>query len=136
MNISDLQGAWTGTNELWLEPGTPVRTSDATVRIEGTRVHYTWSFEGKPQQGELVLTDEAATWQDSWHQPGGVALEPMKRWGARFRGGYSYPAGDGSPDWHWTMSLLQRPDGSLVITMTNVTPWGEEAPAVRLVAQR
>ncbi len=135
MSLSNIQGNWAGPNELWLEPGSPALTSDATMRVDGNTVTYTWSYEGKPQQGELVIDAEGATWRDSWHQGGGVRLVAMKPWGALFRGGYSYPAGDG-PDWHWTMSLFQRPDGSLVLAMTNVTSWGEEAPAVRLVGTR
>ena len=49
--------------------------------------------------------------------------------------------GDGGPRWGWRMMLSLRPpfEGapeSLVLQMTNIAPWGEEARAVRMVAAR
>ena len=49
----------------------------------------------------------------------------------------SYPAGEG-PDWGWRLRVCLRTMGPerLVLQMTNVTPWGEEARAVRMTCER
>lgn len=48
---------------------------------------------------------------------------------------FAYPAPEG-PDWGWRIAVCERPSGELVLQMTNVTPWGEEARAVRMVFRR
>jgi hypothetical protein len=36
-------------------------------------------------------------------------------------------------DWGWRIGLsLRAPTGELVLRMTNIAPWGEEARAVRM----
>jgi hypothetical protein len=40
-------------------------------------------------------------------------------------------------DWRWRIALtLRAPTDELVLQMTNIAPWGEEARAVRMVAKR
>jgi len=39
--------------------------------------------------------------------------------------------------WGWRIALCHRaPTGELVLQMTNIAPWGEEARAVRMTAKR
>ena len=40
-------------------------------------------------------------------------------------------------NWGWRINLCFRePTGELVLQMTNIAPWGEEARAVRMVCKR
>lgn len=124
---------WAGPAELWLDPtGYDANKSDATLSVEPDGLVYTWSYEGREHRGELRRDDQGLRWKDSWHQPEFVALEPVPRRGSLVAAAYSYPAGSG-PDWHWGIKLSQRPDGTLVLQMTNIAPWGEEARAVRMI---
>ncbi|MDX1626968.1 MAG: hypothetical protein R3323_10675 [Wenzhouxiangellaceae bacterium] len=126
---------WAGSAELWLDPaGDKAEVSDASLQVAPSRIDYTWSFRGKDQEGEIVLGEEGLRWRDSWHQPEPVRLEPVRDHGALLAGEYSYSAPTG-PDWHWRVKLAQRPDGTLVLQMTNIAPWGEEVRAVRMVFQ-
>jgi len=79
-----------------------------------------------------TLGDGHITWTDSWHQSKLVeCAELPKAWGL-FALHYTYAAGEG-PDWGWRTIFSQRPTGELVLQMTNLTPWGEEARAVRMI---
>lgn len=123
---------WSGPNELWVDPtGNRTELSDGTLKVAADRIVYTWAWKDTPHRGELRW-DDGWTWTDSWHQPERVRLEPVRDHGALIAGEYSYPAGTG-PDWHWRIKLAERPDGTVVLQMTNIAPWGEEARAVRMV---
>ena len=137
MAINDLEGQqWRGQSKLWLEPGAPVRESEATAHVKGGTLYYTWSFEGKAQQGVLKPDEEgSARWRDTWHQPADTECTALPAFGARLCAVCSYPAPPG-PDWHWRIGLAERPDGALVLQMTNITCWGEEAPAVLMTFTR
>ena len=109
-SLSAFEGtSWTGTAELWLDPlGDEGVSSDCTISIEKDRVRYTWSHEGKSHQGS-----------------GAAEL---------FQVAGSY--GPGS-EWGWRTGLSFRaPTGELVLQMTNIAPWGEEARAVRMICQQ
>jgi hypothetical protein len=125
--LSAVQGRWSGTMRLWLDPEAPPAEGPSTAEVEGGRLRYTWAFEGAPKEGWI----EAAglRWADTFHQPEPRAMAPMARPGALLAGEMSYPAPEG-PDWGWQITLAQRPDGALVLQMTNLCPWGESAPAV------
>jgi hypothetical protein len=127
---------WTGSSELWVDPsGNEGETSDATLQVGQNIITYTWAYKGTPHSGELSRVEAGLHWKDSWHQAEGVVLTSVPGHGALTAGEYSYPAGSG-PDWHWRIKLAQRPDDSLVLQMTNIAPWGEEARAVRMVLHR
>ena len=133
--LSDLDGTkWTGSCELWLDPlGNEAICSDATLSVEGQTVHYTWSHEGKDHQGRLTLTDDGLEFTDTWHQPEVMACPRID--GAR---GLFQAEGTYGPDndWGWRLGVFSRtPSGELVVQMTNITPWGEEARAVRIVGR-
>ncbi len=127
--------SWSGQSELWTDPaGNDGEVSDATLRIGNHEIVYTWAYKGSEQTGEIRWSGEGLQWKDSWHQPEGVALTRVAGHGSLIAAEYSYAAGEG-PDWHWRIKLAERPDGTLVLQMTNIAPWGEEARAVRTVVR-
>lgn len=142
--LASLVGRWTGTSTLlrpWL---TPVESTCAGTARVGTTAHglwltieYEWALDGEPQQGFLLVGREPegdaahASWVDSWHQ----RAQPMASAGVvradgtvEVRGRYAAPPG---PDWGWRTVLAHTADDAFELTMINVTPDGEEAPAVR-----
>jgi hypothetical protein len=126
---------WSGESELWVDPmGNDADVSDATLNVSADGIIYTWVYKGAEQSGELRWDGEALQWKDSWHQPEGVTLTLVPGHGSLIAAEYSYAAGQG-PDWHWRIKLAERPDGTLVLQMTNIAPWGEEARAVRTVVR-
>lgn len=133
--LSELRGTkWKGSNELWLDPlGNDVIEGDATIAVEGDVVRYTWSHEGKTNEGSISPREGGADFQDTWHQP-----EPMPCKTVPGAKGLFQVQGVWGPDadWGWRIGLCSRPTGELVLQMTNITPWGEEARAVRMICKR
>jgi hypothetical protein len=136
MTLRDLAGTrWSGQAELWLDPaGDQAARSDCSVELEGDAVRYRWSHEGKPHTGQLLLRAGGAEFSDTFHSPSAMAFAavPGSRALVDVRGTYS----GGGEEWGWRITLSRRPDGALVLQMTNVAPWGEEGRAVRMVCQR
>lgn len=145
--LASTEGDWTGEGTLfmpWQSPPEFSYPTTASVRIAAKgflRIDYTWSHEGQPHEGMLLLTDEKqdgavdAVWIDSWHQGqsfllshGGV--EPDGTVSVRA----SYPAPSG-PDWGWRTVLTASAE-RLSIVMYNIPPDGEETLAVRNVYSR
>ncbi|MEE4296730.1 MAG: hypothetical protein V2J20_08955 [Wenzhouxiangella sp.] len=127
---------WVGQSELWADPlGNTAEVSKGTLQIDGNGLRYNWSYKETQQSGQLKWANEQLNWQDSWHQPEGVMLTPVPGHGSLLAGEYSYPAGSG-PDWHWRIKLALRPNDTLVLQMSNIAPWGEEARAVRMTFQK
>jgi hypothetical protein len=125
---------WTGSGELWLDPlGDQAHRYDCTLSIKAGSLSYTWSHEGKAHRGDLALRDDGtATWSDTWHQPKPAGCRPIPdAWGILALH-YTYP-GSATEEWDWRIGLYQRPVGELVLQMTNIASWGEEARAVRMV---
>ncbi len=134
--LSDLQGThWKGTAELWVDPlGNDVENCGCTISIEEGIVRYTWSYQGKSQVGSITLREGAAELTDTWHSPEPMKCRPVPdAWGLfQVLGKYGPQS-----DWAWRTALsLRTPTDELVLQMTNITPWGEEARAVRMVCQR
>jgi hypothetical protein len=134
--LSDLDGtSWKGTAELWLDPlGDQAMRCECTIRVEANAVRYTWSHEGKPHAGGITLRADSAEFTDTWHQP-----EPMQCRRLRDVPGLFQVQGQYGPDadWGWRTALsLRTPTGELVLQMTNITPWGEEGRAVRMICAR
>lgn len=132
----DLHGTrWTGTAELWLDPlGDDVVRSDCTISVDTDAVRYTWSHEGEAHEGSVTLSDDDAEFTDSFHQP-----QPMMCRRLLDAGGLFQVQGEYGPesDWRWRIgSSLRTPTGELVLQMTNIAPWGEEARAVRMICSR
>lgn len=135
--LRDLRGSrWSGKGELWLDPlGNEAAVSDCTLVIEDAAVRYTWSHEGKAHEGSLALRDGGAEFTDTFHSSQPMQFAPFPVPGALLSliGSYSM---DGGPAWGWRIALCHRPTGELVLQMTNVTPWGEDGRAVRMVFSR
>lgn len=63
-------GSWTGTNQLWLRdphhPFSSAATATVTATAAGTELRYTWSYEGAPQSGVMVLTETGGAVHVTW----------------------------------------------------------------------
>lgn len=140
--LSNAVGVWRGANRLWFDPSQPSFDSDTSADITLAaagrllEMRYTWSHEGKPQEGILLLGDDPGAkrcdvaWADSFHN--GHRLMPLT--GMLAGAGEvsvegSYPAPPG-PDWGWRITLEQPSPDALVMRMYNITPDGTAALAV------
>lgn len=134
-------GTWRGKNRLHDpttgQPEDSVATAVVTPAADKrfARVDYTWSYQGKPQEGSLLIGAEPDTgahtahWIDTWHMGHKVMAQQGAAdddGGIDVRGSYAAPPG---PDWGWRTVI--RADGrGLFVRMLNVTPDGDEHPAV------
>lgn len=140
--LTDLAGQWIGVNRLWVMPGDPVRESETTATVARAvggavaTIAYTWSYEGQPQEGLIVVqtgsnADEAdVVWVDSWHTASKFMLfrnEETKEGLVAVHGRYGAPPG---PDWGWRILIGAESPDAMQILMYNVTPDGEEMLAV------
>ncbi len=145
-SLVSLVGHWSGTYKLWLDPSAPERECASTAQVEcvgGDRflsLRYTWSFDGKPQEGLLLLGHQKegavqAPWIDSWHNGDRIMVCAgiVDAEGALDVKG-TYPAPPG-PDWGWTTKLTGG-GGELRIVQHNVEPDGTASLAVELVLRR
>jgi hypothetical protein len=138
-----LAGDWTGTNSLWLTPGEPARVCETTASISLAAqgkffiMHYTWSVEGEPADGCLLLGQEepgeavTAVWIDSWHNGDKLMLcrgSASPDGSISVKGTYSAPP---APDWGWRIVLQPGAGDSFEMLMYNITPEGQEQLAVR-----
>lgn len=136
-------GAWEGVNRLYLAPEDPVDESATTLRITPllhdtfVRVDQTWSWQGKPQEGSLLIgcdpETNAATvhWIDTFHMgrqvlalTGTIAEDGS----VDVRGTYAAPPG---PDWGWRILFRPVPGSRFEIEMFNIEPNGTEQVAVQ-----
>lgn len=140
--FEDHAGHWHGTNNLylsWLPDPLRQSPSELTVSFKANGqfvvFDYTWAYEGKPQEGFLILGGDEksdavqAVWSDSWHSKDVLMLCDGKKAedGSILLKGY-YKV-EGHPDWGWRTDII--PGGeSLRIVMYNVSPEGEEELAV------
>ena len=134
--LSELNGTkWAGTAELWLDPlGDNVICSECTISLAEYGVRYTWSHEGKEHQGRIDFCEDGADFIDSWHQPETMSCRNVANaWGLfQVQGEYGTQS-----DWRWRIGLsFREPTDELVLQMTNIAPWGEEARAVRMTCKR
>ena len=146
--LTRAEGEWTGPSLLCFAPGQPTITCESTAHVtrevNGTALmmRYDWSFEGKPHQGVLLLSDDAGSsrceisWMDSFHYANRMMLLTGALAGdgeINVRGAYPAPTG---PDWGWRMTL-EMPDAvTLLLRMFNITPDGQEAWAVEATYRR
>lgn len=117
-SISALVGTWHGVSSLWVAPDQPARQSESTALVglaaQGrfTTIQYTWTDEGKSQDGLLMIGQEQkqgpvkAVWIDSWHMSDKIMLcegAAQADGSIQVQGSYAVPPG---PDWGWRISLL------------------------------
>ena len=132
--IKELQSTeWKGNGELWLDPGgNQADHYECSLLIQSDKIQYSWTRDGETKKGEYIFSKGGATWTDSWHQPDSVPCDAVAdAWGF-FTVFHSYKV-PSNPNWGWRSKLSQRPSGELVLQMTNITPWGEEGRAVRMI---
>jgi hypothetical protein len=135
-DLSELNGTrWAGSCELWLDPlGDQASESECTIAIDGQTLSYTWKHEGKRHAGSITVGADGAEFTDSWHQPEAMKCQHVAGAKGLFqvRGEYGPEA-----DWGWRIAAtLRTPTGELIVQMTNIAPWGEEARAVRMTCAR
>lgn len=141
-NLAALAGDWKGHNKLYLSwlPD-PLHESEAAASVapkangQFLNLEYTWSHEGKPQQGVYLIGSDKdsnavqAIWTDSWHMShkfmvcDGTVDEDGK---INVTGHYAVP---GHPDWGWRTEIIPG-DNSFRLVMYNISPEGEEEIAV------
>lgn len=127
---------WKGKGELWLDPeGNSADFYDCELSIENNAIHYSWFYENEAKHGCFTFVGTEISWVDSWHQQNTVwcSTDPTA-WGI-FTASHYYEVPN-NPNWGWRSKLSERPDGSLVLQMTNIAPWDEEGRAVRMLFTR
>ena len=135
--LTELAGTkWTGNGELWLDPeGNNAEKFNCELKVEADVLYYSWSYENEIKKGSFTFNESGAAWKDSWHQKKPVQCLHVPDALGIFTIHYSYSVPD-NPNWGWQSKLSERPDGSLVLQMTNITPWGEDGRAVRMIFTR
>lgn len=145
-----LTGEWRGTNRLWFGwlPDESARESGsiATISFEAEKnflsIRYNWAFEGKNQEGLLVLGCEKdsetvnAFWVDSWHMSENFLQcnGKLENNGIlNIKGFYSVPE---HPDWGWRTVIETENENTFKFVMYNVSPEGKEDLAVESVYDR
>jgi len=135
--LRNLSGTkWKGKGELWLDPeGNSAEHYECELQVQEDSIIYSWIYNQKTENGRFVFDETGATWVDSWHQQNPAScVHAPKAWGI-FTVSYEYEVPDHSK-WSWRSKLSERPDGSLVLQMTNIAPWGEEGRAARMIFSR
>jgi PhnB protein len=141
-------GEWRGENTLEDPMTGKPETSPSTLLITPVlhkrfvRVDYTWSHQGKAQEGMLLMGHDRQAgkitghWTDTWHQ-GTVmtCIGPEPKAGGAFAVSGSYAAPPG-PEWGWRIEVAAEGAGRLRLRMFNVDPRGRDAPAVSAVYER
>lgn len=140
--LGKLVGDWKGSNRLhvpWLEPPANETESNAVVSLKTQGktlcIEYTWSYEGAPQDGIMLVSQDAKSdavtmiLTDSWHlshafmESKGTASENGS---VNVKGYYSVPD---HPDWGWRTEIVPG-ENEFRFVMYNVSPEGDEEIAV------
>jgi hypothetical protein len=129
-------------------PENPLRETVSQASVELTtrgrflKIEYDWTFDETPQEGLLLVGDEVtsdlvkAFWIDSWHLSDKFMVSEgnRSRSGAlSLKGFYTVPD---HPDWGWRTVFEPENEDSFRIVMYNVSPEGEETPAVEMEYKR
>jgi hypothetical protein len=138
----DLAGEWRGTNRLhlpWMPAPLLESPSQATIRpLAGGQcleLVYTWTYEGKPQEGVLLINGDPASsavravWTDSWHSANVLMIcegSVSEAGSISVKGTYAVPD---HPDWGWRTELFVE-GADLNYVMYNISPEGKEELAV------
>ncbi len=146
--LARMAGEWEGTYRLWFERDMLAAESGQRGSLRpvlGGRflVHeYEWEFDGRRYAGVALIgshIDEKrweCAWIDSFHTGSSILFSQAAESGdpGHFTALGSY--GDGQtppgPRWGWRTEIEQADDDHLTITMTNISPEGEEAKAVEV----
>ncbi|MEL1265343.1 DUF1579 domain-containing protein [Pseudoxanthomonas putridarboris] len=140
--LARMAGEWEGRFRLWFTPDELAceAAQRGTLRsVLGGRFllhEYESRFNDEPIEGIALygfhLDDNE--WQAAWAESFGTGTQLMSCVGPgddpRLDVLGSYGDGQGGPRWGWRTRLEQPDDDTLVITMSNITPQGEEMLAV------
>ena len=136
------EGRWRGTNRLQVSEAEGAEDSLSTLTVvpmlagRFVRIDQTWSWNGKPQDGSLLIGFQQAThvvtahWIDTFHMGNKVmACEGIVNHDGLLdvRGEYAAPPG---PNWGWRITIDAKVPDRLEITMCNIEPGGKEEFAV------
>lgn len=148
--LGGVTGAWAGEYKLWLDPADPAIECPTTAEVDAAAngrflvIRYTWSFDGKPHDGLILVgADEKAgelnaQWVDSFHNGDRImscsGRAPAEDAEVSVLGSYAAPTG---PDWGWR-TLLEHStrDDVLRMVMYNIQPGEAEQLAVEAVYRR
>ncbi|MEM9695102.1 MAG: hypothetical protein AAGA56_21345 [Myxococcota bacterium] len=139
-SLESLVGSeWSGTCELWEDPlGDQVQRSTCRMHVTEGALQYSWSRRDKDDgeehehRGVIAWAGGEVSFTDSFHQAEKIACTRLHNAWGLLQAHYVY-----MKEWGWRIGVFFRaPTGELVIQMTNIAPWGEEARAVRMVAER
>lgn len=146
--LARMAGEWEGTYRLWFERDMLAAESGQRGSLRpvlGGRFllhEYEWEFDGRRYAGVALIgyhIDERrweCAWVDSFHTGSSILFSQAAQPGepGHFAALGSY--GDGQtppgPRWGWRTEIEQADDDHLTITMTNISPEGEEAKAVEV----
>lgn len=146
-NMISMAGQWRGKNVLHDPETNQPEESESTLTWTPIldnrffRVDYTWKYRGSPQEGMYLIGYEdggrtiSLHWIDTWHMGNQVmALNGS----ADEAGGFAALGSWGPADapWGWRIAIRPGEGGSLRMEMTNITPDGQEYPAVEAVYRR
>jgi hypothetical protein len=136
--VLEAKGLWKGQSQLnlpWLPPDKRVTESKSQLHVDTdagdhyATITYTWEYEGKPQEGTMIVCMANKTkavqigWVDSWHENSEVLhLVGTEAESGEVRTKGSY--GDPKEPWGWTINL-DLVGGKLLLTMENI-PHGSE----------
>jgi hypothetical protein len=139
--LKSAAGNYKGTNRLHdphtNKPDDTPSNLNLTAILNGrfVRIDYSWSYQNAPQEGSMLIgfdSDEKLVtihWIDTWHMSNKVlALQGTAESNGSMNARGSYPAPP-DPDWGWRI-VIEPADESLKIKMFNISPQGEEYPAV------
>ncbi len=143
--LRPMTGTWQATNHLWFMPGDPAHESATTLVVEPavgdfvTLLRYTWSHDGTPHEGVMLVRDAADSppdiiWLDDFHtERKFMSLGQGTRTDTVLTATGSYAAPPG-PDWGWRVELHVElhveSDDALLVRHYNILPDGQEALAI------
>lgn len=150
--LARMVGDWEGTFRLWFERdmlAAESRQRGSLRAVLGGRflVHeYEWEFDGRRYAGVALIgyhIDEKrweCAWVDSFHTGSSILFSQTASHTAHgaepphftVLGSYGDGQTPPGPRWGWRTEIEQIDDGHLTITMTNISPEGEEAKAVEV----
>jgi hypothetical protein len=138
--LARFAGTWAGATRTWIEPGGPPDESrseaEGEVILGGrfVRFEYSGMCMGHPHAGQFLLAYErdegrhTVVWIDSFHMGTGVMVCPGQRDENGLTVSGTYPV-QGHPRWGWR-TRFRFDGGTLVVEAWNISPEGEEWPAV------
>ncbi|HWG84997.1 MAG TPA: DUF1579 family protein [Deinococcales bacterium] len=136
-----LEGDWRGNNRLYYPHDEPAKETESTARVTPVlggrflRVDYTWSYQGQPQEGSMLVGHDpksgkaAIHWIDTWHVGRTVQVSEGTFSDGTVDALAHYPAPEGPP-WGWRTELKPLGADRFAFRMWNIPPGMEEVIAV------